>query len=200
MTIPFGYPGLTQQISVVNWPEAFPYTPDVKFTIWHDGKSIHLEYNVMERCVKAEQTELGMPVYCDSCVEFFIQPDPDDPRYYNFEWNAAGLLAMACRTGRNDPQSAPLEVLKSVRVEPSLGVEPFPERAIDSPWTLKAVIPVTAFFNHEIDSLSGRNMRINLYKCGDGLSSPHYISWKPVQTESPDFHRPEFFETVRFGL
>ena len=31
----------------------------------------------------------------------------------------------------------------------------------------------------------------NLYKCGG--ENQHYVSYYPVQTEKPDFHRPEFF-------
>ena len=33
---------------------------------------------------------------------------------------------------------------------------------------------------------------------GDNLSHPHFLSWRPIQTEKPDFHRPEFFEQVTF--
>ncbi|MBO7233161.1 MAG: hypothetical protein J6V16_08435, partial [Bacteroidales bacterium] len=25
---------------------------------------------------------------------------------------------------------------------------------------------------------------------------PHYLSWQPINTEKPDFHRPEFFGTL----
>jgi len=40
------------------------------------------------------------------------------------------------------------------------------------------------------------SMMANFYKCGDGLSKPHYLSWKPIVAEKPDFHRPEFFSTI----
>ena len=39
---------------------------------------------------------------------------------------------------------------------------------------------------------------MNLYKCGDSLARPHYLSWQPVATPHPDFHRPEFFKPVLF--
>ena len=41
--------------------------------------------------------------------------------------------------------------------------------------------------------------RANVYKCGDLLPVPHFISWNPITTESPDFHRPEFFGQMRFA-
>ena len=36
-------------------------------------------------------------------------------------------------------------------------------------------------------------IRANFYKCGDKTAHPHFLSWSPVSTEKPDFHRPEFF-------
>ena len=27
----------------------------------------------------------------------------------------------------------------------------------------------------------------------DKTAHPHYLSWSPIGTEKPDFHRPEFF-------
>jgi hypothetical protein len=38
----------------------------------------------------------------------------------------------------------------------------------------------------------------NFYKCADGTDSPHYVTWNPVQTPTPDFHRPEFFGELYF--
>lgn len=197
LTVPYLKPSQWHEIGCLNWPSAFPYKPDVRFRVWHDGEFFHIEYRVMEETTKAEQEVLGDPVYKDSCVECFIQPS-DAPYYYNFEWNAAGKLAMARRTGRNDPQDAPEEVLRSVRVEPSLGLEPFPEKELDGPWTLAAAIPCTALFGGEIDSWAGRKMKMNFFKCGDGLRTVHFITWAPVSTPRPDYHRPEFFAEVEF--
>lgn len=36
----------------------------------------------------------------------------------------------------------------------------------------------------------------NFYKCASATSMPHYLSWAPILTESPDFHRPEFFGKI----
>ena len=37
------------------------------------------------------------------------------------------------------------------------------------------------------------SLRGNIYKCGDKTAHPHFLSWAPVGTPSPDFHRPEYF-------
>lgn len=189
---------LQQEISCCNWPDAYPYQPKVAFSAWHDDEYLYLTYKVEEKYTKAEESTFGKEVYMDSCVECFIQPDPEDPHYYNFEWNAIGLLAMGCRTGRSDAEPAPVEVLKQVVVVPSLGSQPFAERIGDNRWTLEVRIPVTALFHHDIDKWTGKDMKINLYKCGDGLTEPHYLTYAPISTENPDYHRPEFFVPVHF--
>lgn len=197
LTVPFGKPSEWQTLDCLNWESRFPYKPVVKFRVWHDSDFFHIEYDVDEATSKAEQTVLGDPVYQDSCVECFIKPG-EGPHYYNFEWNAAGKLAMARRTGRNDPQDAPLDVLRSVMTEPSLGNVPFAETSLGKPWQLKVAIPCSALFGDNIDSWSGKRMKMNFFKCGDGLKTMHFVSWAPIDTENPDYHRPEFFADVEF--
>jgi hypothetical protein len=41
-------------------------------------------------------------------------------------------------------------------------------------------------------------IRANFYKCGDSTAVPHYLSWSHIATETPDFHRPEFFGELYF--
>ena len=38
----------------------------------------------------------------------------------------------------------------------------------------------------------------NFYKCADGTDSMHFVSWSPIPTAKPDFHRPEFFGILIF--
>ena len=42
------------------------------------------------------------------------------------------------------------------------------------------------------------SLRANFYKCGDGTSVPHFLSWSHIETETPDFHCPEFFGNMHF--
>jgi hypothetical protein len=131
-------------------------------------------------------------------VEFFIKPSASDPHYYNFEWNAIGTLYLAYRTGRKDPEEAPAEVLASVKAVSSLGTEPFGERKGEVRWAMDIEIPVEALWKSGLKSWDGLKAEANIYKCGDGLSVPHYVTWAPVKTENPDYHRPEFFVPVEF--
>ena len=41
--------------------------------------------------------------------------------------------------------------------------------------------------------------RANVYKCGDRTVRPHYLSWNPVASDTPDFHRPQDFGVLDFA-
>ncbi len=197
MLVRKGTPSDWVSLENVNWKETFPYKPQVQFRVWHDGTSFHIEYKVREQGTRALQTVLGGPVYEDSCVECFIQPDTADPHYYNFEFNPIGMMALACRTGRSDPEDAPQKVLESVRIETTAGREPFGEKFVEE-WGLNISIPASALFNSGVKDFSGRRMKMNFFKCGDGLKVPHFVTWAPIEIPKPDYHRPEFFLPVEF--
>lgn len=93
---------------------------------------------------------------------------------------------------------APLSALKKIDRWASLGrkVIGLDEKAHQ--WELSLVIPVSAFFRHEIDNLSGLIIHGNFYKCGDKTAHPHFLSWNPIDIPSPDFHRPDFFGEIKF--
>lgn len=208
LKVPSGSPSEVHGLDCLNWPEAWPYKPSVEFRIWHTSDVLHLEYSVDERSVRALEARDGHDVYMDSCVEFFFQPDTADPHYYNFEFNAAGTMVVSWRTGRNDPEDAPAEVLASVKrfvgkagaLVPSVegGRTIFDERPSDGPWTLRADIPASALWRSGIVSFDGLHARGNFYKCGDGLTVPHFVTFAPIATPKPDYHRPEFFIPLEF--
>ena len=186
-----------QQISTLNWPEAFPYAPSVSFAMAHDGATVYIRFHVDEKTSAALEMNDGRDVYKDSCVEMFLMPG-DDGWYYNFEFNCAGTLCYSCRPGRQGAVLAPEACHADVLRRTSLPHEVLAETHVEGGWSLTAAIPVTALFRHDVQSLCGRRMKMNCYKCGDGLSTPHYLTWAPVRTEKPDYHRPEFFVDVLF--
>ena len=209
LKVPLGQPGPWHSLEFLNWEAGWPYKPEVAFRIWHSGSVLHLEYKVKEQSIRAVETHDGSDVYKDSCVEFFFQPLPDDPHYYNFEFNAAGTMVLSWRTGRMDPEHASPEVLASVKREvaiedaafvPSVegGRVGFEERPAKGPWALRADIPVEALWRSGIRSFSGLRARANFYKCGDALKVPHFVTFAPIDTAKPDYHRPEFFTDLDF--
>lgn len=183
-------------IACNNWAAEYPYAPSVRFRMGHDGSTLHVLFEVAERHTMARVEHDQGPVWTDSCVECFIAPDAAG--YYNFETNCIGHLLLSYRSEGVAPLFAPAETTASVRRLPSLGEEPFAERTGDNRWTLLLSIPARALFRHTISTWSDLRARMNLYKCGDGLSHPHFLSWRPIDTARPDFHVPRCFEEVEF--
>jgi hypothetical protein len=183
-------------VDIINWPE-FSYKPDVNLAVSYSDTEIFLRYYVTEDYFKAEMTESNQNVYEDSCVEFFVSPS-DDGIYYNFEFNGIGTCLMGTGTSRQDSRRADPEIISRIRRLSSVGIKSVPERTGKFEWTLTVAISLRAFFHHDIKELKGKIFRANFYKCGDGLRVPHYVTWNPIGTQNPDFHRPEFFGTMRF--
>lgn len=183
-------------LDVVNWKD-YPYKPEVSFRIAHTGKDILLHYKVKEASVRAVAYQDNGKVWEDACVEFFLSPESDSC-YYNFECNCIGKLLIQGGIVNENRPLASQEVLGMVKRWSSLGTEPFEEKIGECSWELTMVIPVSAFFKHSIDTLEGKKMKGNFYKCGDKLQSPHFLSWNPIRLAHPMFHCPAFFGTLYF--
>jgi hypothetical protein len=189
-------PDLRNRIDTVNWKE-FDYKPDVAFSTGYTKDEILLKYFVREHYFKAEKTSSNQDVYEDSCVEFFVSP-ADDGIYYNFEFNAIGTCLMETGTGReNRPRTDP-EIISRIIRKISAGTKPVSEKTGYYSWDITLAIPFGVFFLHNLTGLKGKTLRANFYKCGDRLKVPHYLTWSPVVTAKPDYHRPEFFGILKF--
>lgn len=180
-----------------NWEASYPYTPSVRAHLWHSGDNLFLSFDVSEKHVAALTDKDNGNVYKDSCVEFFISFDGEG--YYNIESNCIGKILLSHRRSRKiDVEYASPDILKTINRVPSLGSKPFECKESEGNWRLTLKIPATSFFKHNFETLEGVKASCNLYKCGDDLPEPHFLSWKPIKTEKPDFHRPEFFGPVSF--
>jgi len=188
--------GQINRINKINW-DGSDYKPEVYFKIAYGEKEIYLKYYVREEYVKAEMTGINQNVYEDSCVEFFVSPE-DDGIYYNFEFNSIGAFLLGSGSGRQDRIRINPRVADRIRCLPSMGYDPFAERRGEQKWTLTVAIHLDMLFRHDVNNIKDREFRANFYKCGDGLTRPHYLSWNPVLSEKPDFHRPEYFGIIHF--
>ena len=126
----------------------------------------------------------------DSCLEFFFRPAGDE-RYLNVEVNPKGCLHIGLGRGRSDrvflhrADEAALLAVKTARTAD--GWDVWYRLPLDY---LRVLYPDFAFAGE---------LRANVYKCGDKTVRPHYLAWRAVKTETPDFHRPEFFGRMVFG-
>jgi len=184
-------------IALTNW-DTFPYSPDVKFRIAHCNNQLWLKFYVSEEHILAQRTEPNSATHRDSCVEFFIDPEQEGG-YYNFEFNCIGTTHLAYGPDRHQREFIEPDIIQQkIKIKSSLGNRPFDEKSGGHEWEMTVIIPAEVFVHS--DSLSFRDLtsRANFYKCGDDTSEKHYLSWNPVGTEGPDFHRPEFFGKLIF--
>lgn len=180
-----------------NWADSYPYHPKAEFRIAHNGSEILLHYRAYEAAVRAEAEADGGRVWEDSCMEFFFSPAADG-LYYNLESNCAATVLLAVGDGRAAREKAQVTTMTEIDRWASLGRQPFSTIEAPHEWQLALVVPLKCFFRHDIQQLSGLEARANFYKCGDLLPQPHFLSWSPINTPKPDFHRPEFFGRLIF--
>ena len=187
-----------ESVATINWPDEYPYCPNVEFRMAWCPEGLVLHYKVEEQSVRATCGEDDGKVCTDSCVECFIR-NADSETYYNIECNCVGTLLVGVRGGEVQRCHLPLEVLAEVKRWASLGREPFGERAEQTAWELALVIPASVFEKHPLRLAKGIHLCANFYKCGDDLPVPHYVSWNPINAEKPSFHRPECFGELVLG-
>ena len=146
-----------------------------------------------ERDPLARFTKPGDPVYKDSCLELFCNFDPrESDLYINFEVNANGAYLICTGSGRENRSPLATRVFPTVRAAKT-----------DDFWDVALYIPretLWEVYGREIEFTEGYELRANVYKCGDETACPHWLTWSPVKSEKPDFHRPEQFGTFRLVL
>ena len=156
----------------------------------HDGERLYVSMEAEEDPVRATLTGLLDQVCDDSCLEFFFAPNPEDERYFNFEWNPLGTLNLGFGGLR------PTRVRQIVKKPEDLFC-PQPWREGDR-WGIRFSVPVEFVRRYFPDfSLEGEGEG-NFYKCGDRTPRPHYLAWSPLTTDTPDYHRRGDFGILEF--
>ena len=178
----------------VNWPDAFPTAPSCQGKVGRTDKGLAIYWAVSGPDLRVQNLQDGGRIWEDSCCEWFIQLPSEGQLadYINIECNAAGILLGARGAGRNNRRPLPQELLSQIiRVADVQG--PCNEVGGRREWTLSLLIPYTVL-GLDADRLPAQ-LKGNIYKCGDETAHPHFLSWSPVGTPDPDFHRPEYFGT-----
>ncbi len=179
-----------------NWIDAFPYKPIVMFDIAYTQENIYIHYFVRGNSLRALASQDNEYVYEDSCVEFFVRPE-EDMRYHNFEFNCIGTVYAAYGADRHGRKLIDVNQLAKIRRYTSLQPKPFPEFKGIFSWEVLFAIPFDVL-GMDKDNLP-ESFRANVSSCADGTITPHYLTWNPIDTPQPDYHRPEFFGRMVFG-
>ena len=173
-----------------NWPKEAPYTPDCNGSIARTASHLAVMFHVRGLDLRATQIEDNGRSWEDSCCEFFVT-DPYDGTYYNFELTCIGSLLSSKRKSRLDSVLREKEDVARVIRHSSLAHEETEISDRIFSWTVAMLIP------YDLIGIDRDNVpvsvRDNFYKCGDLTAHPHFLSWNPIGTPKPDFHRPEYF-------
>ncbi|HEY0272896.1 MAG TPA: carbohydrate-binding family 9-like protein [Chitinophaga sp.] len=166
------------------------------FSVSHYDTGIRIRFVVEEPYLLALKRPLNGEVHHDNCVEFFIAPD-DAGGYYNFEFNCLGSIKAAFGPHRRQRDYLPEQLIRDISDSLALTVSNLGQDRFLR-WEIIANIPLQAFTHHPLTSLGNLQCTANFAKCGDTLPSPHFKSWRPIPSATPDFHQPESFGSVLF--
>ena len=187
--------GVGATIGIINWAE-FPYRPIVRFYAGYSTEYLWLHFEVESDYFRVKASEDHEAVWEDSCVEFFIScigadqeslSTEGDIAYRNFEFNALGICLSAIGT-KSVREFLPLEEMNQILRFPALAGKSLPAEGDEFNWELAVAIPLNL-----VGLKPGSSFEANLYKCGDLTKQPHFLSWNSIESESPDFHLPQFF-------
>ena len=183
-------------VSNVNW-SAYPYLPtaQVRMALADDALLIH--YHVEEQAVLARYAHDGDAVWTDSCMECFLLGS-DAHTYYNIECSCIGTLLIGRGEGRTGRTPLSPALLATADRWSSLGRVPFGLINKPTHWDLALVLPFT-LFGSDSEIFNAPTLKGNIYKCGDDLPTPHFVTLFPIPIKDPDFHRPDHFGTFTIG-
>jgi hypothetical protein len=177
-------------------PWNYDFVGEAEFSIAYNDDALLFKFDVVEESIQAKYNQPNDPVYRDSCVELFIALD-NDKAYYNFEFNCKGTCLAGFGDSKNNRILLDPKTIKSIKASSTFKSVIFRERKMIK-WELTLEIPRTVFNFHDIATFKQRLAKLNFYKCGDDLPQPHFLSWRPIESETPNFHLPEFFGTAIF--
>lgn len=186
--------GTKKFVESLNWIKEYPYKPITLFYVAHSSSHFYIKFNVHGSMLKAVYDVDQSPVNEDSCVQFYAKL-PNENYYNCFEFNCIGTCKAYQKMESSDKiREFSLDDLQKIQRCSSLGRRVFNEMEGMFEWDLTVSIPL---------SLMGINIKEfpltilgNFNKCADKTDSQHYVTWNPVKTEKPDFHRPDFFGEI----
>lgn len=184
-------------IETTPWDEN-GYRPKSEARAFYTEKAFHVQLKSFEKEIKAVYRNMNDDVYKDSCLEFFLNPNPEgDTGYMNFEINPVGALLLGLGRERNGRKLLNVDFRGIFDIKTSVNEENL--KNYTGPfWSVEFTIPyefIRGIYG-PLEFESGWKMKGNFYKCGDETVYPHYLCWNNILRSDPDFHVPEYFGTL----
>lgn len=186
--------GVRQTIDSLGWKEKYPYHPLTTFSMAHSDTTLFIDFFVRSNYLRAVNFKPNTPVYEDSCVGMCIQPDADNPTYITLMINCIGTISGKLHGADGSETVIPEEKLSAVTCYASCGNRPFRELEGLFTWNILAEIPFS-FLGIDTPEFPVK-MKGNFFKCASGTSQPHFLSWMPIDSPTPQFERPDCFGNI----
>jgi len=169
------------------WDET-GYRPPAFARVGWNQNGLHVLMYAREAEIRTEVHHFGGRVCDDSCLEFFVQCNPEQTQdYLNLEGTAYPSMFISVGTDR----------YHRTDFDQPRGISPQASRHTGNWWALSYTIPtplIVELFGAPLQP--GQKMRGNFYICGDKTARLHYGMWNgadPAVLPKPDFHQPAFF-------
>lgn len=183
------------EISEYPW-DTTGYRPKTYAQVYADPTGLFVHMRTEADALSSATTQQLTYVHTSSCLEFFVQPYPEeDNRYFNFEISPLGITYGSVGEERHNRQLLTIEDVALMNIRSSIVRGKTPQHA---KWDIFYEIPYQLIGRYfAVSAFSkGHVMRGNFYKCGEEAEPSHYGSWSPIGLEAPDFHCPEFFGDI----
>ncbi|HHT92363.1 MAG TPA: hypothetical protein GXZ66_02510 [Clostridiaceae bacterium] len=174
------------------YPWGCDYRPKTQAKIQKGSNGFEITMKSYEKNIRMEKTERNSNVHTDSCMEFFFNAEPEKSKtYMNFEINPKGVMYIGFSKTGDRSGTGPIEA-------PDNEYFNMKSRITDEYWEISYTVPyefIKQYFP-TFDENKTEYIKANFYKCGDLTKHPHFGVWNNIETEEPDFHRPEFFGVI----
>lgn len=173
------------------WQDNDGYEKAFFSAVW-DDKSLTVRFLTEDAPIVCRTFADQGPVSDDSCVEVFLRPC-EGGEYWNLEFNIAGYINASHRLLRSEKTPLTADECASIvrKANPQLSAPA--EGTETCGWTLEVNIPWEII---GVEPRKGLRISGNFYACAGKAPKPYYLSWAPIATGKPDFHRPEFFGDI----
>ena len=194
-----GIPSLRVEQPMGRVPDFLP-TVQAKVA-WEDG-FLDFLFRVEDRHVRAVARRHQDPVCRDSCVEFFFTPGTRlGHSYFNLEVNCGGTVLFWWHPEGQEALPVAAGDLDRLDIKTSLPKIVDPEIQEPTVWMVEGRLPFEVIRRYCPEACKpgpGVVWKANFYKCADGTSNPHWLTWSFVDHPVPKFHLPQYFGTLEF--
>lgn len=202
LTLPVDKQPLQLSLDNYQWTCVLKPKTTASLLMTDEGLKVHFTINESNPLVTATVQQEPMLMTCqDSTVELFLafsdqENDPDfKPQlehcmYTNLEINSAGVCYAKYGHSRKNRTAFTPEQIASLQIKTEVKADH---------WIVDLIVPKSL-----AQSIAGYDVfkpqqvfAFNLYKISETKSHEHYISYKKIEVEKPNFHLPEYFELIK---